>query len=519
MVGQNFRPKRPSPLEGQKPILKVELSEDEASGEETLAVTYPGRRRRAGATRPADAAVSGRKVRFDGDRKPLKSALKKSPNSSSSDITLVDTSDEEDLPFSDSSDDIDTSEDDAPIRQRKGKLKRGKAGLCKKADLNESSAAKDALPHPTCACDECVKGRKILKAVIKFEAKVKTAEKATEDQCKGKTKGKRKSKKEKAQGTSDTDGDPTDADSTEEEEKASPRGMKNKKQKQKQKIFPREKTSSPMTDLPNKAVDKRLFKVPQYPTEMKPNLIMRPQARVMQIEHALETPYDPRPNAFYDTEKGITRVYHGPHYANPNGKLYEQYNPGKPSTPRTYFGAPDGGTVQNSYAPWLAPGAPAQMPSFGLNPAMHTEMVNNEEVMRKAAGQGLGLSGLAPPLVPPYFKEMQKEAAQQAGWQKRGSDKGSKKGDAAWGATTGWGDDKNENSKHQTPEAKADAPADPSPDHNGPSGWGGGGGVDNAWGAGDFSSKKDGCASPHNFGGWGGNDQPEISFQRSKIFC
>lgn len=550
MVGQNFRPKQLSPDESQKPVLRVELSEDEASGEDFLSVTYPGRRRRAGAANQAAAGASDRKVRFDGDRKPLKSALKKSSSSSSSDTTLVDTSDEESATFTDSSD-IDTSEDDAPVRRRRGKSKKSKEGPCKKTKSEDSSAAKDALPHPTCTCDECVKGRKILKAVIKFEAKTKAAEETGEIQSHGKNKGQQQGRKNRSNEASDTEGDTTDADTTGDEKKPSPKGKKNKKQKQTQKASPKERTCpSPAGEPRAKAVNKSLFKLPEYPKEMKPTLIMRPEARVMQIEHALETPYDPRPNAFYDNGKGITRVYHGPRYGNPNGKLYADYDSGKVTTPRTPAGFPVG-VIHNPYNPWLAPGAPGApgpVPYLGPNPAMFAQMADSEEAMKKAADQGFGLSGLPPPSVPPYFKEMQKEAAQQVDWQKSGSgkgskklnsgwsppkggntwqktgsDRGSKKEDAVWGATPGWGNEDKSSSKSMLPLADTCTPAYPSQDKNESGGWGGGGGADATWGAVDSGSKKgsnkDGCASPHNFGGWGDTNQPETTFQRSRFCC
>lgn len=546
MVGQNFRPKPLSPEEGQNPVLKLELSEDEASGEETLAVTYPGRRRRTGSTKQAIAGASGRKVRFDSDRKPLKSALKKS-SSCSSDATLVDTSDEDSASFIEDSSDIDTSEDERPIRQRRSKARKGKANACKKEDSDDSSAAKDALPHPTCTCDECVQGRKILKAVIKFEAKTKAAEKNTDKPSKGKNKGKQQAKKDSTNDTSNTEGDTTDADATEDEKKLSSKPKKTKKQKQKEEkaASPTQTKTSPVAEMQPKIVNKKLFKLPEYPREMKPNLIMRPEARVVQIEHAFETPYDPRPNAFYDNGKGITRVYHGPKYANPTGKLYAEYDSGKARTPCTPAALPVG-AMQNPYPPWFPSGPPGPMPSFGPNPAMYAQMADNEDAMRKAAGQGFGLSGLPPPPVPPYFKEMQEEMAQQADWQKKGmdegfkransgwspskdgdawrktgSEKGSKKGDATWGPTPGWGNEGgNTNSKPPAPDADPIVPADSSQDRNGAGGWGTGGGEGPTWGAFESESKKGsnkgGGASPIDFGGWGDSNQPKETFKRSK---
>ncbi|KAI1808547.1 hypothetical protein F4811DRAFT_246090 [Daldinia bambusicola] len=52
------------------------------------------------------------------------------------------------------------------------------------------------------------------------------------------------------------------------------------------------------------------------------NFLMPPHPRVLQVEHAVELPNDPRPNAFFDGAHGIMRVYHGPHYGNAYGQLY-----------------------------------------------------------------------------------------------------------------------------------------------------------------------------------------------------
>ncbi|KAI1189854.1 hypothetical protein F5B17DRAFT_389742 [Nemania serpens] len=54
----------------------------------------------------------------------------------------------------------------------------------------------------------------------------------------------------------------------------------------------------------------------------QPNLLLPPRSSVMQVEHAVEVPQDPRPNAFYDNDSSTMRVYHGPAYGNPYGMLY-----------------------------------------------------------------------------------------------------------------------------------------------------------------------------------------------------
>ncbi|KAI1085667.1 hypothetical protein F5B20DRAFT_11843 [Whalleya microplaca] len=58
------------------------------------------------------------------------------------------------------------------------------------------------------------------------------------------------------------------------------------------------------------------------PSMRQGNFLLPPRSRVMQVEHAVEDNEDPRPNAFFDHENGIMRVYHGPAYGNPYGGLY-----------------------------------------------------------------------------------------------------------------------------------------------------------------------------------------------------
>ena len=63
------------------------------------------------------------------------------------------------------------------------------------------------------------------------------------------------------------------------------------------------------------------------PHPRRPNLIRPIRAEVMQVEHTVEGPEDPRPNAFVDERNNIVRVYHGPAYGNPYGKLYPRRDP------------------------------------------------------------------------------------------------------------------------------------------------------------------------------------------------
>ncbi|KAI1335540.1 hypothetical protein F5Y15DRAFT_246673 [Xylariaceae sp. FL0016] len=65
------------------------------------------------------------------------------------------------------------------------------------------------------------------------------------------------------------------------------------------------------------------FPPAHLPPEMRQvQFLLPPRSQVLQVEHAVEGSEDPRPNAFYDHEGGIMRVFHGPVYGNPHGTLY-----------------------------------------------------------------------------------------------------------------------------------------------------------------------------------------------------
>lgn len=501
VVGQNFRGQLSASAPQRKnPVVKVELSEDEISGEETISLTYPRGRG------SSQKSPSSRKVRFDGDRQPLKSAMKKKVSSSESSDTLIDSDDDDTSITDDESsviDDSDISEDDVPLRRRQNKAKKStKKAICKKETDSDSSAAKDALPHETCPCDECVRGRKILKAVIKFEVRKKAAEKNP------KGKGRKKGKKDEALSPepSDTTGlDTTEAEATEDDQNPPEKG-KNKKQKQKQKQQSTSPESSPKAVEHKKTVNKDAFKMPTYPKEMQPNWIMPPHTKVVRIEHAVENENDPKPNAFFDTTKGITRVYHGPVFGNHLGELYGNYNTDKLMPPGTGYPPDWNRHCQNGM---FIPGPPPvpHGSHFGPNmPLINGQMPPSEEFMRDAASKGFGLSGMPAP----------SPVAQKATSQHAGSDKGSNGGFGAWdaaafntGGADNWGKTNDSHSKAQSPTANSNPPAD-SPQDNGWSG-GGGGGWDNG------GSKKDGVASPHNFGTWNQNENSGEKFERREF--
>lgn len=496
VVGQNFRHLTKAPPDGPSPVLKVELSENEASGDETLAITFPRRRRDVTAQSAAPAA---RKVRFHGDRKPLKSALKKSTGPNESSDTLVDTSEDEDA--EDTSDDeysnvcvvcdTDTSDEDVPIRRRRSKSKQSKATLCKKETDSDSSAAKDALPHPTCHCDGCVKGRKILKAVIKFEtkkgAKVKQAKSA---------------RRRKSQGTDDdtetSDASDSPAESTDEETRPK---KENKKQKQKEKQKRQESSPRQNGGETTKAVNKNAWRVPTYPKEMQPQMIMPPRTKVVQVEHTVETGNDPRPNAFFDSTRGITRVYHGPQYGNHMGELYGHKNTDGLMPPVSAFPP----VWQPHNASWYPPGPTNGLPGFSYAqpmPAVNGQMPVAEAGWADAASKGMGLSGMPAAPTPPLIREeMRRRASGKAASQNASFGEAAKS--TTWDAPTAWGGGG---------VGSSNPPGAPKHDT---SNWFSGFGM-----GGDTSgSKKDGVASPANFDTFGASTGEKFERSKSSHYC
>lgn len=483
VVGQNFKGASLRRSSGQTQILKVSLSEDEASGDETLQITYPGRRRGSSSTKqPTPKSSSSRKkVSFDSDRKPLKSALKKrsaSSPSESSDTLVEDTSEDDATTEKDESsgiDESDTSEDEVWVKRKK--LKAGKrpatAPICKKeTDSEDSSAVKDALPHETCDCKDCVKGRRILKAMIKLDAKRDKGEGSKKGDSE-KQKGQQKGTKKKAEATSTEASETTETEATEEDKEPSSKQKKKKGQptETEKKPSPKEnKKSSPKTAEPKQALDKTAFKLPTYPKSMEPNLIMPIKSNVVQCEHTIEGPNDPRPNAFIDSGKGIVRIYHGPVWGNHTGELYGAVNPSKlsplPTSARPHFDYPPiwtGPQHYDQFPPYhphppyvpFPPGGPSPRSRPG-GPPPGTPVGQNATAGQPPNGpaaNGLGLTGIRWPGTPPMLREHQAREkpnerseitnnvgpawASGGGNQGWGNDGNANGGDNAWGQTSG----------------------------------------------------------------------------------
>lgn len=171
----------------------------------------------------------------------------------------------------------------------------------------------------------------------RFEAESDTAVDSSASEDKSKQKSKSDSKKKGKEGKK-AQAVPSEDDT---EEEHSNRKGKNKSKKQedsaqndqtkdmggkssKKKAGAQVDQSGEKEDAERPATSKKGKKSKSFsqPPPRRPDLLMPVNAQVLQVEHSVECADDPRPNAFYDSEHGVMRVYHGAAYGNPYGALY-----------------------------------------------------------------------------------------------------------------------------------------------------------------------------------------------------
>ncbi|EOO02762.1 hypothetical protein UCRPA7_1730 [Phaeoacremonium minimum UCRPA7] len=470
VVGRNITPgtfARPS----RREVVKVAVTTDDENESNTLSVTYP-RTRKTGA----------KKVRFH-MTSPRRSALKHWAGNSSSETLIGEDSSSsgvEDYSIV-GSDTVDYDTEgsyqgdatDSSTRitrtKRTTKVKRHRRILTSELGSSTDDETDDD-PHPTCPCPKCISGRRKLKIAKKRQKEADTSDDATEDSEDLKSKSKSKSKqqqkggkksktsKDEATSTEASDADEkTDAETSDEpttrqskkqnskNEKQAASNGKEKNNDSNSKGKEVSKKASNTKSVDNKSqensntqdtsaktkVSKKSTKLPEPspPSDLRaPHLIMPITAKVLQVEHAVETPEDPRPNAFVDQQHGVVRVYHGPAYGNPYGSLYPHRtwsgqvppagvphplnNPyfngfkapaeqnlgnippvGNFSQPSGAFPWPSGSYPQTSFP------NPPGMTSYGTNgfppPAPQVAGMTDEEAAA-AVAQGIGLTGLPP---------------------------------------------------------------------------------------------------------------------------
>ncbi|CAM1503004.1 Fc.00g077800.m01.CDS01 [Cosmosporella sp. VM-42] len=226
-----------------------------------------------------------------------------------------------------------------PKHAKQSKHYKNKGG--KKVEESETDEAPDSSDS-----DEDTKSKK----------KKKKSAKAKEEQ-RNRQKKKVSKKMAKNQHTESSAGESSSEEPAEEQ----PAKTKKKKKKKKKKMEKSRMTVAETdTDPPlSQYSDVKIMGPQQYhnpypngwpsATPRSPNYIQPIQAHVVQTERVVERPEDPAPNAYFDGQHNVLRVYHGPVYGNQGPKsLYQRRDARhKPIPPPLNLGQPH--PTQNPY--------------------------------------------------------------------------------------------------------------------------------------------------------------------------
>ncbi|TLS27748.1 hypothetical protein PpBr36_00557 [Pyricularia pennisetigena] len=353
MIGQNVSTTKQKKISTFREVVRLQVATDDESGEDSILLTYPRTHQSgniSGATPP------GKKVRFDQEHALKDSSSPISPSSSSSsglsEGKPKEVKTKSICEVSDSDEDSEPHPTCSCADCRIGRRRARRLARLNHKKLQGSSS--DASSDTTEASEPVAEPKKDDSPPKKNEAKKKA----------GKKKSPKKADPEPTPLTSeasDTPGDTTEGTQTEggtdneasaaalapppapQEEKKEPADKKTKngagnagKGKQAKKVKSTDekgsdnKAEETKIDTASQVADKsptadKPLQLPPYSQISNirpPNLLMPVKAQVLQIEHAIETPDDPRPNAFIDSQYGVLRVYHGPAYGNALGSLY-----------------------------------------------------------------------------------------------------------------------------------------------------------------------------------------------------
>ena len=210
------------------------------------------------------------------------------------------------------------SESEAEIPPKAQRKKGVKIVIESETDGETSESAKESDA-------EAVKPQKKKRGDISKAENNKKNSQSNKNKSEGKTQKESKKSKKKAVESSAEE----ESSEEEEEEVRPPKKGKKGKQKKRKSENEAEAGDANMGDL---------WKKFNEPEGMPGNHTRRPhfiepiRAQVVQTERVIESPDDPPPNAYYDTQHNVLRVYHGPVYGNHHGHpLYPdrtmQYHP------------------------------------------------------------------------------------------------------------------------------------------------------------------------------------------------
>jgi hypothetical protein len=383
-------------------VVSVEVFTDDETEEDSVKITYPRTNGKKKAGSKDASGSSSKKVHFEA--RPRKSSLRKS-TSGSSDSEKSGQSDS-----AKSNEGNSSGSGSAPgSTEESDSGKPPKSNSSKSTDSNYDSSG-DSEPHPDCECCRCVKGRARLRNTGKGKKCCDKADSSdSESHSNSKAKNKKKASKSVKKGeaakqdtapvSSDSDAKSKGDEENPEKQAKSNKSVEKKKEKddkdakktdskkdgeskkKKTKADTSTKGNSKRKEVkttnvaasnnigPTETLDTKKkspsMKLPEAnppPHHRRPNLILPIRAEVLQVEHTVEGPEDPSPNAFVDNHNGIVRVYHGPVYGNPVGHL-NMYPIRDPTRSQLPVGTPH--PLRNPYyAGFAYPQQPRQAAAF-----------------------------------------------------------------------------------------------------------------------------------------------------------
>ncbi|KAL2164427.1 hypothetical protein VTH06DRAFT_3643 [Thermothelomyces fergusii] len=389
VIGQNL-PRKKTKSSGRE-VVKIEVTTDDETDTDSITVTYPRASKSSGRRnkqhkRPSEPVPPEQRKKVTFEEKPLKSALKKRHEPSSSEPSSAASSEASSEASSNESTADERSEEEPQTKSRKargarsenppscearrlllltkmeeitkncsgsgsgngngsgngggngkevkggdkgnGKAAQGKKGAKNKSDTEAESGAStgdatsveetgtESEPEPP----KAKKKNKQQTAAVPSEPEATAATNAELGQPKkekqsGKKKGNEKKEKQNADEAAET------KTGSQAEGGGEASESKEAAEKKTQDDPADENTAGNNKDNETKkggTVDEKRTDAPHHP-----HLIMPVRKRSIQMEHVVEDPArDAPPNAYFDSDKNICRVYHGPYWGYPYGRPY-----------------------------------------------------------------------------------------------------------------------------------------------------------------------------------------------------
>lgn len=379
VIGQNI-PKNRKNQPARCESIKIELSTDDEEDADIVTVTYPrrvkARQRNRGTNGKSESILNGKRVSFE--EKPLKSALKKpcGPSSEESESESGSGGSETESGADASSEDFEPQGSRKKAKSNNGR--KSKNASNKKSGNGGSDTDKNS--HQNCACASCVAGRELLAKAVEAITKNSKNEEASaggKDKEGLKKKGKEQKNKDNEKDAGNNGSETKhDEDKSKKDNKTKHGDAQSKKDGEKPKDGDKGKDEN---SKDSKAKENEASSRKKDYDRRHPHMIMSPRQRLLQMEHVVEDPrQDPPPNSYFDNDRGICRVYHGPYWRSfygpadlPAGVQYPAHNWG-----------PTNGS-QSGGPPALFPGAypaPAFVPHYQTTHPHH-------QPSEKAAGQ------------------------------------------------------------------------------------------------------------------------------------